>query len=190
MSDVVANRQGGGFLVPEILASYFMVSVSTFITTNNIFASLLFPIIPVLALYAFRFYEHAEDINESLVRSVLGITIASLFLFGVCKAFQLSFCSRRFVIGQFVLAFVLPFINYVIAKLTAKTTKPIRYLVVGRESEMHHILKEIEQKSKGRYQFVDYINPTPVVFKQKVLPIRQRSHRRPGTGKRNRRRIR
>jgi len=169
MSDVVANRQGGGFLVPEILASYFILSVSTFITTNKIFVSLAVPIIPVLALYAFRFYEHAEDINESLVRSVLGITIASLFLFGVCKAFQLSFCSRRFVIGQFVLAFVLPFINYVIARLTAKTTKPIRYLVVGRESEMHHILKEIEQKSKGKYQFVDYINPTPVVFKEKVL---------------------
>ena len=169
MSDVVANRQGGGFLVPEILASYFILSVSTFITTNKIFVSLAVPIIPVLALYAFRFYEHAEDINESLVRSVLGITIASLFLFGVCKAFQLSFCSRRFVIGQFVLAFVLPFINYVVARLTTKTTKPIRYLVVGRESEMHHILKEIEQKSKGKYQFVDYINPTPVVFKEKVL---------------------
>ncbi|ANE42182.1 polyprenyl glycosylphosphotransferase [Fervidobacterium ngatamarikiense] len=141
----------------------------TYITTNSILASLLFPIITVLALYAFRFYEHAEDINESLVRSVLGTTFASLFLLGVCKAFELSFSSRNLMISQFTLAFIVPFINYAIEKITAKTRKPIRYLVVGRKSEIYHILKEIEEKSKGKYQFADFINPTPVVFKEKVL---------------------
>lgn len=152
-----------------MLASYLTFLVMTYITTNSIFASLLFPIITVLALYAFRFYEHAEDINESLVRSVLGTTFASLFLLGVCKAFELSFSSRNLMISQFTLAFIVPFINYAIEKITAKTRKPIRYLVVGRKSEIYHILKEIEEKSKGKYQFADFINPTPVVFKEKVL---------------------
>ncbi len=163
------SRQGGEPLAPQILVSYLTFLVMTYITTNSIFASLLFPIITVLALYAFRFYEHAEDINESLVRSVLGITFASLFLLGVCKAFELSFSSRNRMISQFTLAFIVPFINYAIEKITAKTRKPTRYLVVGRKSEVYHILKEIEEKSKGKYQFVDFINPTPVVFKEKVL---------------------
>jgi len=156
-------------LAPQILASYLTFLVMTYITTNSILASLLFPIITVLALYAFRFYEHAEDINESLVRSILGITFASLFLLGICKAFGLSFSSRNLMISQFTLAFIVPFINYAIEKITAKTRKPTRYLVVGRKSEVYHILKEIEEKSKGKYQFVDFINPTPVVFKEKVL---------------------
>ncbi|WP_064011232.1 sugar transferase [Fervidobacterium ngatamarikiense] len=163
------SRQGGEPLAPQILASYLTFLVMTYITTNSILASLLFPIITVLALYAFRFYEHAEDINESLVRSVLGTTFASLFLLGVCKAFELSFSSRNLMISQFTLAFIVPFINYAIEKITAKTRKPIRYLVVGRKSEIYHILKEIEEKSKGKYQFADFINPTPVVFKEKVL---------------------
>ncbi|MDM7320520.1 MAG: sugar transferase, partial [Fervidobacterium sp.] len=29
-------------------------------------------------------------------------------------------------------------------------------------------LKEIEEKSKGKYQFVEYINPSPVTFKEKI----------------------
>lgn len=153
----------------QVLADYFALSVSAIIITNRILMSLAYPIVIIIVLYAFRFYEHSEDINEAMVRSALGITLGSLFVLGFCKAFHISFCSKELMIGLIILAFALPFINYAIAKITAKTLKPIRYLVVGRKSDIYNILKEVEEKSKGKYQFVEYINPTPVVFKEKVL---------------------
>jgi lipopolysaccharide/colanic/teichoic acid biosynthesis glycosyltransferase len=130
--------------------------------------SLLYPFLIITTLYAFKFYEYSDDLNEALSRSIFGITIGSLFLFAFCKLFDIQFFTKKLMLILLIFIFILPFLNYILSKISSKTIKPIRYLVVGRKSEIYNILKEIEEKSKGKYQFVEYINPSPVTFKEKI----------------------
>ena len=152
----------------QFIANYVILATSGLLVTKNYYMSLLYPFLIITALYAFRFYEYSDDLNEALTRSVFGITIGSLFLFAFCKLFDIQFCTKKLVLVLFIFIFILPLLNYILSKISSKTIKPIRYLVVGRKSEIYNILKEIEEKSKGKYQFVEYINPSPVAFKEKI----------------------
>jgi len=152
----------------QFIANYVILATSGLLVTKNYYMSLLYPFLIITALYAFRFYEYSDDLNEALSRSIFGITIGSLFLFAFCKLFDIQFCTKKLVLILFIFIFILPLLNYILSKISSKAIKPIRYLVVGRKSEIYNILKEIEEKSKGKYQFVEYINPSPVTFKEKI----------------------
>ena len=152
----------------QFIANYVILATSGLLVTKNYYMSLLYPFLIITTLYASRFYEYSDDLNEALTRSVFGITIGSLFLFALCKLFDIQFFTKKLVLILFIFIFILPFLNYILSKISSKTIKPIRYLVVGRKSELYNILKEIEEKSKGKYQFVEYINPSPVTFKEKI----------------------
>lgn len=152
----------------EFIVNYVILATSGLLVTKNYYMSLLYPFLIITTLYAFRFYEYSDDLNEALTRSVFGITIGSLFLFALCKLFDIQFFTKKLVLILFIFIFILPFLNYILSKISSKTIKPIRYLVVGRKSEIYNILKEIEEKSKGKYLFVEYINPSPVTFKEKI----------------------
>ena len=152
----------------QFIANYVILATSGLLVTKNYYMSLFYPFLIITALYGFRFYEYSDDLNEALTRSVFGITIGSLFLFALCKLFDIQFFTKKLVLILFIFIFILPVLNYILSKISSKAIKPIRYLVVGRKSEIYNILKEIEEKSKGKYQFVEYINPSPVTFKEKI----------------------
>lgn len=152
----------------QFIANYVILATSGLLVTKNYYMSLLYPFLIITTLYAFKFYEYSDDLNEALSRSIFGITIGSLFLFAFCKLFDIQFFTKKLMLILLIFIFILPFLNYILSKISSKTIKPIRYLVVGRKSEIYNILKEIEEKSKGKYQFVEYINPSPVTFKEKI----------------------
>ena len=152
----------------KLIINYLLLLLGGVLLSQNVYFSLLYPIIILSALYAFRFYEYSDDINESLTRGTIGIIIGALFLFAICKIFEIPFFTIQLAWLLILFTPVLSLLNLLTEKIKAKTIKPVRYLVVGRKDEIGNILKEIEEKSKGRYRFVDYINPSPVVFKEKV----------------------
>ncbi|WP_372590343.1 sugar transferase [Fervidobacterium pennivorans subsp. carthaginiensis] len=152
----------------QFITNYVILATSGLLVTKNYYMSLLYPFLIITTLYAFKFYEYSDDLNEALSRSIFGITIGSLFLFAFCKLFDIQFFTKKLMLILLIFIFILPFLNYILSKISSKTIKPIRYLVVGRKSEIYSILKEIEEKSKGKYQFVEYINASPVTFKEKI----------------------
>lgn len=152
----------------KLITNYLLLLLGGVLLSQNVYFSLIYPIVILSALYAFRFYEYSDDINESLTRGTIGTIIGALFLFAICKIFDIPFFTIQLAWLLILFTPVLSLLNLLTEKIKAKTIKPVRYLVVGRKDEIGNILKEIEEKSKGRYRFVDYINPSPVVFKEKV----------------------
>lgn len=151
-----------------ILLNYILIVFSSVLLTERILQSFVYSVVIICALYAFRFYEYIDDLRESIIRSIVGILSGSLFILLVCKLFKDSYCSWKLALLMVALAVVFPVVNYIFAKTLQKNRNTIKYLVVGNREELFTLLKEIEEKSKGRYRFVDYINPSPVVFKEKV----------------------
>ncbi len=151
-----------------ILLNYILIVFSSVLLTERILQSFVYSVVIICALYAFRFYEYIDDLRKSIIRSIVGILSGSLFILLVCKLFKDSYCSWKLALLMVALAVVFPVVNYIFAKTLQKNRNTIKYLVVGNREELFTLLKEIEEKSKGRYRFVDYINPSPVVFKEKV----------------------
>lgn len=60
-----------------------------------------------------------------------------------------------------------PVLNVLVHRLIKEKLPVKRYLVLGRREEIEPVLKEIEEKSLGRYRFVEYINPSAETVKAK-----------------------
>jgi len=147
---------------------YVIVVVPSIFLTSRISESLIYSAVIICALYAFRLYDYTENLINSLTRSLFGVAFGSIFLFVICKLFRSSFFSIKVFFMFLALVFVFPIVNYALCKLVSKNIKTIRYLVIGREDELSKVLKEIEEKSNKRYRFVEYMNPSPVVLRQKI----------------------
>lgn len=150
------------------VVNYVLMVVLYWLLSGNILLSFVYCAIVLCGLYAFRIYECLDDIRESVVRSVVGTVFASLFFVLICAIFDIPFWGWELVISVFALPVSVSLLNYVFSKHFLKRGPVIKYLVVGKENEIYHVLKEIEEKSRGRYRFVEYINPEPAVFKEKV----------------------
>jgi exopolysaccharide biosynthesis polyprenyl glycosylphosphotransferase len=122
----------------------------------------------VISLFAFRVYENIEVKNDHFLR----IIVAYFFGIAIILIFNLPFnfhISKFFFIFSFLVAItLLPFIHFMLYKFALVKTPVKKYLVIGRKEEFYDILKEIEEKSKGKIKFVDFINPSPALLKEKV----------------------
>lgn len=145
--------------------SFFIVS---FLTTNSVLFSIFSSFFLVISLFAFRVYENIEVKNDHFLR----IIVAYFFGIAIILIFNLPFnfhISKFFFISSFLMSItLLPIIHFVLYKFALVKTPVKKYLVIGRKEEFYDILKEIEEKSKGKIKFVDFINPSPAVLKEKV----------------------
>ncbi|ACJ75348.1 bacterial sugar transferase [Thermosipho africanus TCF52B] len=144
---------------------FFIVS---FLTTNSVLFSIFSSFFLVISLFAFRVYENIEVKNDHFLR----IIVAYFFGIAIILIFNLPFnfhISKFFFISSFLMSItLLPIIHFVLYKFALVKTPVKKYLVIGRKEEFYDILKEIEEKSKGKIKFVDFINPSPAVLKEKV----------------------
>ena len=121
--------------------------------------------------FALRTYDdnNLESFNESVVRLYISAFSAFLFVIFVISIFDFNVSKYNIFYLNLLLPIILSAVNPILFKISLKTTKPKKYLVIGRQEELKPILDEITQKSKGRYVFADFINPSPVTFRQKVI---------------------
>ncbi|MBB6062819.1 lipopolysaccharide/colanic/teichoic acid biosynthesis glycosyltransferase [Thermosipho japonicus] len=145
--------------------SFFIVS---FLATNSLVFSMFSSLFLVLSLFAFRTYENVEVKNDHFLR----IIVSYFFGIAIILILNLPFdfhISKFFYIYSFLLAItLLPIVHFAIYKFALVKTPVKRYLVIGKKEEFYDILSEIEEKSKGKIEFVDFINPTPALLKEKV----------------------
>lgn len=140
--------------------------------TKSIILSFIGSFILFIFLYAFRVFEEEslENINEqfsnvgiSVIFSTAFIIVINEIFFEVCRAEDILFSSIVFFV-------TVSFTNVLVFKIySLKTNKPESYLVIGKESDIGQILDEIKEKTKGKYLFVEYINPSPKVLEKKVV---------------------
>ncbi len=131
--------------------------------TAAVFTACLF-----LSFFAFRLYEteNLQSYNEQLIRT----TVGALFSFILALIFYpvFEFDRHSFIYNFLLCVIVIPPLNTVLGKLIIKKQPTKTFLVVGRKEEIGHILKEIEEKTMGKYRFVEYINPSIETLKVKT----------------------
>jgi lipopolysaccharide/colanic/teichoic acid biosynthesis glycosyltransferase len=148
-----------------------IIIIMSHIFLENIALALLNSFFFLLFAFALRSYDddNLESFNESVVRFYISAFLSFLFVISVVSIFDFNVSKYNILYLNLLLPIALSVVNTILFKISLKTTKPKKYLVIGRQEELKPILDEITQKSKGRYVFADFINPSPVTFRQKVI---------------------
>lgn len=93
----------------------------------------------------------------------------TLFVILINSIDTISLPTHKIFTGTLLTYFALPFTNVLCYNINVnRFQKPKKYLVIGRKEEIGHILDEITEKSKGKYIFSDYVNPSPATVQQKI----------------------
>ncbi|MDN5338353.1 MAG: hypothetical protein PWQ20_1423 [Thermotogaceae bacterium] len=147
-----------------VLLDYVLLSLINYFLTNSIAFSLIFSVISVTMLFAFRVYEteYLESVNEQLTRTVIALFVSNAFKYIFYpffdKALDLPYVFVHIILASPSVAVV----NYTLNHLFKEKVQSKSYIVIGRKNEVGSVLEEITKKSYGRYRFVEYINPSPV----------------------------
>lgn len=144
---------------------FFIVS---FLTTNSILFSIFSSFFLVISLFAFRAYENVEVKNDHILRVIVSYFFGIAIILILNLPFNFHISKFFFIFSLLVAITLLPIIHFVLYKVALVKIPVKKYLVIGRKEEFYDILKEIEEKSKGKIKFVDFINPSPALLKEKV----------------------
>lgn len=153
-------RRESQFLVLSI--DYAVLAFFYWLFSGSIAGSLLLPFICCAMLFSFRSYdrEHLSDFNEQLVRSFISLILANMVSYIILRIIYISFFVGRIRLTDLVFHTIvsspsIALVNFFFYKLIKKRTVPEKFAVLGDESELGELLKEIEQKSE--YIFITYI---------------------------------
>jgi hypothetical protein len=124
-----------------------------------------------LSFFAFRLYdlENVQNYNEQLIRTTVGTLFSFILILFFYPLFEKDITRYNFFYNFLVSVVLIPPLNTLLGKLFIKNQPTKTFLVVGRKEEIEPILKEIEEKTMGRYRFAEYINPTVEVLKRKLV---------------------
>jgi len=124
-----------------------------------------------LSFFAFRLYdlENVQNYNEQLIRTAVGTIFSFILILFFYPLFEKDITRYNFFYNFLVSVVLIPPLNTLLGKLFIKNQPTKTFLVVGRKEEIEPILKEIEEKTTGKYRFAEYINPTVEVLKRKLV---------------------
>lgn len=137
----------------------------------NWYVGILFSLCMTLSFFAFRLYdlENVQNYNEQLIRTAVGTIFSFILILFFYPLFEKDITRYNFFYNFLVSVVLIPPLNTLLGKLLIKNQPTKTFLVVGRKEEIEPILKEIEEKTMGRYRFAEYINPTVEVLKRKLV---------------------
>jgi len=124
-----------------------------------------------LSFFAFRLYdlENVQNYNEQIIRTTVGTLFSFILILFFYPLFEKDITRYNFFYNFLVSVVLIPPLNTLLGKLFIKNQPTKTFLVVGRKEEIEPILKEIEEKTTGKYRFAEYINPTVEVLKRKLV---------------------
>jgi len=124
-----------------------------------------------LSFFAFRLYdlENVQNYNEQLIRTAVGTLFSFILVLFFYPLLEKDITRYNFFYNFLVSAILIPPLNTLLGKLFIKNQPTKTFLVVGRKEEIEPVLKEVEEKTMGRYRFAEYINPTVEVLKRKLV---------------------
>lgn len=156
-----------GFLILTFLIQLVLIKDWNFVL---ILQALILDFAIILGIYAFRGFDNSTitSLNASLVAFFSGTLLGSLFALLVMLFFRPRINHPVFLIAVILAGLPFPVISNLILKRTLKTLPPKKYLVVGKESEIGEILREVERTSMGKIQIIGYMNPSPMALQQVI----------------------
>lgn len=163
------NIWGYVFLVLTFLdfgLSIFLIYIATSEIKLSVISGSLF----ILLLFSFRTFdvENLDSFFKQLTRFLISSSLLLIFVSMLYSVFTSRISYNRYITSVVLQALVMPLSNFVYSKFTERYTKPKKYLVIGRKDELREILDEIIEKSKGKYTFEEFINPSCATIKQKM----------------------
>jgi len=137
----------------------------------NWYVGILFSLCMTLSFFAFRLYdlENVQNYNEQIIRTTVGTLFSFILILFFYPLFEKDITRYNFFYNFLVSVVLIPPLNTLLGKLLIKNQPTKTFLVVGRKEEIEPILKEIEEKTTGKYRFAEYINPTVEVLKRKLV---------------------
>lgn len=137
----------------------------------NWYVGILFSLCMTLSFFAFRLYdlENVQNYNEQIIRTTVGTLFSFILILFFYPLFEKDITRYNFFYNFLVSVVLIPPLNTLLGKLFIKNQPTKTFLVVGRKEEIEPILKEIEEKTTGKYRFAEYINPTVEVLKRKLV---------------------
>jgi exopolysaccharide biosynthesis polyprenyl glycosylphosphotransferase len=128
----------------------------------NWLESLIISFMIFLAIYAFRVYdvENMKSMNETFIRTLAGsmVSFIGVSFFAIFFDYSIWYVFFWNLIFSIFYISILHKIEY---HFYEKYAPEKRYLVIGRENEIGHILNEITKATNGKYKFLKFINPSP-----------------------------
>lgn len=152
------------------IIDYIILIIFNLYITKNIYISLLFGTFIYLGIYAFRTYdfENIESWNDTIIRIFAGMMLGFLVVLSFLAFFDNIILKSYFLDNFLFNILVLPVVHKISYYILLKNIEPKKYIVIGRKEEWEELMNEIEKKSLGKLQFVEYINPSPVRLKKLI----------------------
>ncbi|MDI3473267.1 MAG: hypothetical protein PWQ48_1548 [Thermotogaceae bacterium] len=156
-----------GFLILTFLIQLVFIQDWNFVL---ILQALILDFAIILGIYAFRGFDNSTitSLNACFVAFFSGTLLGSLFALLVILFFRPRISHPVFLITMILAVLPFPILSNLILKRALKTLPPKKYLVVGRESEIGEILREVERTSMGKIQVIGYMNPSPMALEQAI----------------------
>ncbi|ACR79984.1 exopolysaccharide biosynthesis polyprenyl glycosylphosphotransferase [Kosmotoga olearia] len=151
------------FIILYIIQSLLLEwDISLFIQATILNISLL------LGIYAFRGFDNfnIQSLNSSLVSYSIGSLIGALFSLMIVAFFKAKLPKEVFITALALSGVIFPIISTFTIRKVLSMIPPKRYLVIGNESEIGEIIREIEKASMEKVKIYGYMNPSSVALEQ------------------------
>ncbi|WP_053001082.1 exopolysaccharide biosynthesis polyprenyl glycosylphosphotransferase [Kosmotoga pacifica] len=121
-----------------------------------------------LGIYAFRGFDNSnlQSLNSSLVAYSTGSLLGALFSLIAILFFKIKLPREVFFSSLFLSSFIFPIITTFVMKKAISLIPPKRYLIIGKETEIGEIIREVEKASMGKVKVYGYMNPSSVALEQ------------------------
>lgn len=124
----------------------------------------------ILGIYAFRGFDNAtiKSFNACIVSYIFGTAAALVLLLVVIAFIHPHLPGYELYITVAISVLGLSFLGFFSIRWMINRLPPRKYLIIGRENEVGHLMEEAIENSMGKIQIYRYINPSAAVLTQEV----------------------
>ncbi|OAA30177.1 exopolysaccharide biosynthesis polyprenyl glycosylphosphotransferase [Kosmotoga arenicorallina S304] len=151
-----------------IITLYIIQSTIVDWTPGLLFQATILNIALLLGIYAFRGFDNSnlQSLNSSLVSYSIGSFIGALFSLMFVAFFKTKLPKEIFITSLALSGIIFPIISTYTMRKVLSLIPPKRYLIIGKESEIGEIIREVEKASMGKVKVYGYMNPSSVALEQ------------------------
>lgn len=141
-------------------------------TSGLLFQATILNIALLLGIYAFRGFDNSnlQSLNSSLVSYSIGSLIGALFSLMFVAFFKTKLPKEIFITSLALSGMIFPIISTYTMRKVLSLIPPKRYLIIGKESEIGEIIREVEKTSMGKIKVYGYMNPSSAAL-EKALSL-------------------
>jgi len=140
-------------------------------TVNFLIQAIILNLFILIGIYAFRGFEYdkSTSMNSCFVTFFTGTIAGTLIaIIPILLFFDQRLHQNLFIITLLTSCILNPIIFCLTMKTMIKSLPIKKYLVIGKQSEIEPIFKEIEEKSMGKIKAYMYMNPSAIALEREI----------------------